>query len=141
MNPYLIPGLINPSISWQVHHIAGDRPKSFKELLSVTVSFFKHHPEFIESARGAKPAQDVKSVLSKSQQREYVVPRQLFCYAAKIIFPKATLMKIAKFLDLADHSTVIHSVKVIEDWKDTEKYFKKKLNIFREGIGLKQLAL
>lgn len=52
---------------------------------------------------------------NKNRSRLYVFPRQLFCYLVKKHYPTITLTDIAHYLE-QDHSTVIHSVRKIENF-------------------------
>ena len=63
-------------------------------------------------------------IRSKSRKREYIIPRQIFCYAAR----KLTKMKyneIGEFIG-RDHSSIIHSC------RESEKHIENNDKIFME---------
>lgn len=74
------------------------------------------------------------AVLSKSRKGEYVEARQIFCLI--IHNPKdvdCTKNKLGKFLR-RDRTTIIHSLKRVNDLYLTEQEFRDKVNKIREGL-------
>ena len=65
-----------------------------------------------------------KDILSTSRKRELATCRQIFCYIARFNMPNVTLKQIGDFLGGRDHSTVIHSIRVAEDFMTYDKQFK-----------------
>ena len=62
-------------------------------------------------------------VLGQRKERYVVNLRQMFCYVVKVRHPKMTLKVIAEFLGGRDHTTVMHSLEIIQglvDIKDEE---------------------
>jgi chromosomal replication initiation ATPase DnaA len=71
------------------------------------------------------PARDI---FGTRRYRHYVRPRQIVCYIAKLHIPDITLKEIGKYLGNRDHSTVIHSVRSVEDEMSYNKRFEKEVN-------------
>lgn len=56
----------------------------------------------------------VDDMQSKSRRRQFVIARQLFCYIARIDY-HFTLKEIGDMIGGRDHTTSIHSIKMISD--------------------------
>jgi hypothetical protein len=82
----------------------------FDKLLNIISSFYSQ-PKLL--------------ILSNCRRREFVVPRQMFCYIAKFNMPNITLKEIGSFLGGRDHSTVIHGIKTAGDLIETDKQFRE----------------
>ena len=102
-----------------------------REVLEGIFNFMCHHydlnPEFI------------KSKTRKQEARRY---RQIFYYTAVRYFKGRLSLAFMGSYFRQDHSTVIHSVGVIEDLIDTEKAFKKHITEFHiefEKTGLPKI--
>lgn len=73
---------------------------------------------------------------NKSRDKEFCTPRQIIMYAMKVEFwPKKTLFWIGSFFD-KHHATVIHSVKSVEEWRETDKYYRRETNELFDKIGI-----
>ena len=59
-----------------------------------------------------------EKVFGKDRHRDIMAARHLFCYMAKM-HTDCTLMSIGKYIN-RDHTTVINSVKVVNDMIDTK---------------------
>ena len=86
-----------------------------------------------------------KVMFSKSRKREIITKRQVFHFLAKKL-TKHNLSEIGRYYvdNVFDHSTVIHSVKTVQNLFDTDKsyridviYLEQVLNNSREYINFK----
>jgi chromosomal replication initiator protein len=68
------------------------------------------------------------------RKREYVFPRQVFCYILKEFAPEYTLAYIGTFLGNRDHTTIIHSITAINDFIDTNPKVTQRIMQFRFKI-------
>lgn len=69
---------------------------------------------------------DFEKLKEKTRKSEIVLPRQICAYLLKFN-AKMTLEKIG-FIFNQDHSNISHACKVIENYLDTDKNFKKKFD-------------
>jgi len=69
----------------------------------------------------------VEKLHSKTRLREVVMARQLSMYLAKN-YTNSSLKAIGDSFGGRDHSTVIHSLKTVQDIMDTDILFKDKVN-------------
>jgi chromosomal replication initiator protein len=69
----------------------------------------------------------LEKLQSKTRMREVVVARQLSMYLAKN-YTNSSLKVIGDSFGGRDHSTVIHSLKTVQDMMDTDLLFKDKVN-------------
>ena len=69
----------------------------------------------------------VEKLQSKTRLREIVEARQLSMYLAKN-YTKDSLKSIGASFGGRDHSTVLHSLKIVRDMMDTDQSFKDKVN-------------
>jgi chromosomal replication initiator protein len=69
----------------------------------------------------------VEKLHSKTRMREVVMARQLSMYLAKN-YTNSSLKVIGDSFGGRDHSTVIHSLKAVQDMMDTDLLFKDKVN-------------
>ena len=76
-----------------------------------------------------RPAQ----LKSKSNARKVAYPRQISMYLCKQLTP-ASLPEIGRSFGGKHHSTVIHSIKKIEELKNKDKAFNKLLNSFIDSL-------
>lgn len=84
----------------------------------------------------------IDNIKGKYRGRDVVIYRQLFCYISKK-FTNASLKKIG-FIINRDHSTTIHSIKTINNLKDTDDairnmiyHIEEKLIEIKRGTGFK----
>ena len=57
-------------------------------------------------------------IRSRNRNKALVFARHLFCYFA-YIYTDMTQEKIAEFLGYDNHTTVLHAIKTMEDYKDS----------------------
>jgi chromosomal replication initiator protein len=69
----------------------------------------------------------VEKLHSKTRIRDVVIARQLSMYLAKT-YTNSSLKVIGESFGGRDHSTVIHSLKTVQDLLDTDEIFKDKVN-------------
>ena len=74
---------------------------------------------------------------SGAKRREYTKPRQVAMYAIKELFPRMTLMSIAKIFGGRDHATVIHSTRLVKDQVDIDGHFAIELKEVMEMLNIK----
>lgn len=72
-----------------------------------------------------------KSIGSSSRKREIVQDRQICHYLVKEK-TKISLSEIGLKFGNKDHTTVIHSIKTINNLKDIDPYFKLKIGIIKK---------
>lgn len=70
----------------------------------------------------------VEKLQSKTRLREVVMARQLSMYIAKN-FTGSSLKSIGDSFGGRDHTTVLHSLKTVQDMMDTDELFKDKVDI------------
>ncbi len=75
----------------------------------------------------------VEKLHSKTRLREVVMARQLSMYLAKN-YTNSSLKVIGDSFGGRDHSTVIHSLKAIQDLMDTDLLFKDKVNVLVKKV-------
>lgn len=63
---------------------------------------------------------DMTDVNAKSQRQEVIKPRQLSHSVIKEVLPKLSLVKIGNIVGKKDHTTVLHSCKVVRDLCETD---------------------
>jgi len=64
-----------------------------------------------------------QQLFSKSRKKHIVVPRQIFCYFARR-YTLLTLTEIMNYLKFKNHTTIVHAIRTINNYMDTEKEFK-----------------
>lgn len=74
-----------------------------------------------------------KYIFGKKRDRPYARPRQVLCYIAKNHIPDITLKEIGRFLG-RDHSTVIHSVRSVENEMSYNQKFADEINKIKEML-------
>jgi len=74
------------------------------------------------------------NLAKKCQKRRYIEARGIFCKIARE-HGDVTLTKIGKFLD-KNHATVLHSIKITNDYLEFEKDLKYKYNIILNNLNL-----
>jgi len=77
----------------------------------------------------------VEKLQSKTRKREVVMARQLSMYLAKN-YTNSSLKNIGRNFGNRDHSTVIHSVKVVQDLMDTDSLFKDTVNSLEKKVQM-----
>jgi chromosomal replication initiator protein len=75
----------------------------------------------------------IEKMQSKTRMRDVVVARQLSMYLAKN-YTNSSLKVIGDSFGGRDHSTVIHSLKTVQDMMDTDLNFKDKVNILVKKV-------
>ena len=75
-----------------------------------------------------------KYIFGKKRDRPYARPRQVLCYIAKNHIPDITLKEIGQFLGNRDHSTVIHSVRSVENEMSYNQNFAAEINQIKEML-------
>ena len=89
--------------------------------------------EHVCSFYGVSP-NDVKG---KSRKREVVVPRQLSMYLAKK-YTNLPVSRIGKLIGSRDHSTVLHSIALIEETINSNKSFAKEVKEIERNLDIKK---
>jgi chromosomal replication initiator protein len=79
---------------------------------------------------------DVESqyIIGKKRDRRYARPRQMLCYIAKNHIPDITLKEIGRYIGNRDHSTVIHSVRSVENEMSYNQKFADEINQIKEML-------
>lgn len=77
----------------------------------------------------------IHNLRSDGRTRELVVPRQMYCYIAKKLYPTKILNTIGKEIN-RDHSSVLHSVKTIKQDMKTDPSLRNDLSRFLDEIIL-----
>jgi len=83
--------------------------------------------ENIKALVAAQFEVSVEKIQSKTRMRNVVMARQLSMYLAKN-YTNSSLKMIGDSFGGRDHSTVIHSLKAIQDMIDTDQLFKDRVN-------------
>ena len=145
MNPYVIPGFKHPSIVRQLDYATdelGPKPYSLQSLIERTSKFASKHMVEFEVKKWRKKDKQVNikptvdSLKGKRRFREYVIPRQMFCYAARILFESATLKQIGTFIGGRDHSTVSHAINTLDDLMWQDGAFKSLMRCYFRSVGI-----
>ena len=111
--------LENPSIHSAIGIDKFSSMQQVKDISELTVNYIL---KVVCAEYGVKIS-DVKGVVRK---REFVEPRHVFCSIVKRYFGShKSLSNIGKVIS-RDHSTIINSIKNVNDWLDTDKQFRKK---------------
>jgi chromosomal replication initiation ATPase DnaA len=71
-----------------------------------------------------------KEILSKSRKRDYIIPRYVIIHMLRL--EGKTLQFIGKTIGNQHHSTIIHAIKVVEDWHTYPEYYKKEIEIYNK---------
>jgi chromosomal replication initiator protein len=93
---------------------------------------------YIDKKKGYETPQDIidlmiskyslpqEFAISKYRGRKkFVVPRHKAMTICKHIFKKLTLVEIGSYFGGKDHASVLHSVKTVKNWYDTDKKFRQ----------------
>lgn len=96
-----------------------EEPKRIEDIVHDVVSRF--HPYTWEALK------------SPSRKRELVIARQLHQYFMKM-FSKYTLSRIGGYFGNRDHSTVLSSIKQVENMRDTNRHFAAELKLMHGYI-------
>tara|TARA_R110000803_G_scaffold10308_6_gene31700 strand:- start:2587 stop:3021 length:435 start_codon:yes stop_codon:yes gene_type:complete len=68
----------------------------------------------------------VEGVKGKARPREIASARQQFCWLIRKAYgTQISLKRIGSFIGNRDHSTVLHSIKIVGDLMDTDKLYKQ----------------
>jgi chromosomal replication initiation ATPase DnaA len=72
---------------------------------------------------------DYLSLIDRCKKSDFVQPRQLCCYFLKY-YSSLSLNQIAEKVGYKDddHASVLHSIKVVKNYCDTDKYYKDKFD-------------
>ncbi len=81
---------------------------------------------------------DVALLKSKTRKQEIVQPRQVAMYFSKL-YTTHSLATIGDYFGGKDHSTVIHSVRTVENLIQTDKKLKAKIKDMQKKLKLKVL--
>jgi len=73
-------------------------------------------------------------ILSKSRKRDHVIPRYVICHLLRL--EGKTHQYIGKHISDKHHSTVIHAVRVVENWIDNPIYYKTELDIYNKAKNM-----
>jgi len=66
--------------------------------------------------------ENIFNIHSKSRKGEYVRVRQIYCYMARQLFPRASLSIIAGIVRVNyDHATALHGIRTITNELDTDR--------------------
>ena len=79
------------------------------------------------------------TVKGKSRKREVVVPRQLSMYLTKK-YTNIPISRIGKLIGSRDHSTVLHSIAIIEEAISNDKAFAREVKEIERGLDVKKRA-
>jgi len=109
-NPYIAPGIdrniiVSPKKNEQI----------LRTLVRGAILNLQQYSQFSEDAL-------FKAVNGRSRKREIVRIRQIFCHIYKRIYKHATLAHVASYISHVDHSTVIHSIKTVDNDMAVRKY-------------------
>lgn len=74
---------------------------------------------------------------TRSRLRKYLKPRQLAMSIIRIKFPKKSLKTIGSYFGGKDHTTVIHSFKVVSDMLEVDEDYQDMVLPFLDSLGLK----
>ena len=77
------------------------------------------------------------AVKSKSRKREVVIPRQLSMYLAKK-YTNIPVSRIGKLIGSRDHSTVLHSISIMEEAIRNDKAFAREVKEIEKGFDIKK---
>jgi chromosomal replication initiator protein len=77
----------------------------------------------------------VAALKSKSKDRKFVTPRHIAMYFCKVLTDDS-LKKIGQYFGNRDHSTVIHGIRNVEDWKEAYGKEKKKIDQIERLISM-----
>ena len=102
LSPWIVPGLPQENVSMSVFNL--------------------QTPEDILCVVCQQTGADPDAVRSKSRKRDHVIPRQLYCFAARTA-TKATLVEIGKIIERT-HATVLYSCNEVEYKRKNDKPMK-----------------
>jgi chromosomal replication initiator protein len=77
-----------------------------------------------------------KHIFGRKRNRPYVRPRQIVAYIAKNNIPNITYKDIGRYLGNRDHSTMINSVKSIDDELSYRLKFRTEVNEIKAMLSL-----
>jgi hypothetical protein len=81
--------------------------------------------------------EDKIEVLGRRRFDDLVKCRHAFCFIAYRDIPKIAYKAIGEFLGGRDHSTVIHSIKAVNDWSHTDKNYRAEFKRLEKFIKAK----
>lgn len=141
MNPYIIPGLKQNKVKFQVAMLGYRKPKSVEELMRKCIQFANGSLLEYFGDNSNVTRKHIKHVtkemaIGQRRQREIVLTRHCFFYLARKIFPQVPLSKLGEMVGGRDHSTVIHGITQIENLLFVDADFARRLNKFSKSIGL-----
>lgn len=76
-------------------------------------------------------------VKQKTRKRKYLQPRQLAMAVIRIKFPKKSLKTIGTYFGGKDHTTVIHSFRVVSDMLEVDEDYQDMVLPFLDTIDIK----
>ena len=77
-----------------------------------------------------------RDIFGKRRFRNIVVPRQVICYIARFHISGLSLKDIGLYLGNRDHTTVINSIKRVEDEISYNYRFKDEINEIKSNLGI-----
>ena len=89
--------------------------------------------EIVSKELNVKPSE----MKSKSRSKNIVEARRIVIYLAKNLTPNS-MPQIAQFFNMKDHSAVSHSIKKINELKETNEYFKVRVEELKNKILTKE---
>jgi len=95
--------------------------------------FNKTLPERIIQTVSEYHKVSVADMKSKRKKEEIVEVRQIAMYFLRK-YTRLSLKNIGSHFGNRDHSTVIHSLKKVQDLAEVEKYYKKELDILEKKL-------
>jgi chromosomal replication initiation ATPase DnaA len=72
-----------------------------------------------------------KDILGKSRKREYVIPRYIIMHILRM--EGKTLQYIGRVIGNHHHSTVLHSIKCVEDWLNYPDYYRPEYQTYTKA--------
>jgi len=80
---------------------------------------------------------------SKSRKQEIVEPRQVIHWMVRnhVCFNRLSLDAVGEMVGGRDHSTVLHSVKQINNWIATDRMFRERIMVMCNELGAKTMWL
>jgi chromosomal replication initiation ATPase DnaA len=73
-------------------------------------------------------------ILSKSRKRDHVVPRYVLCHILRL--EGKTYQYIGKHISGKHHATIIHAIRVVEDWIENPIYYKTELDVYNKAKNM-----
>ena len=96
--------------------------KTVKDIMIAVCSYYHVQPD---------------DIMQRSRKRQFVEPRQLFCWLVhnRIVPNRLTYTQIADFLGGYNHATVLHCIKTINQRIETEQRFREDIMKILNDFG------